>query len=43
MRLPIGFQGIGASWRKKKSAFVAPHVTSRKVPAVTVNIMSDQK
>ncbi len=43
MSLPIGFQGMGASWRKKKSAFVATQVTSRKPPAVTANMMSDQK
>ena len=38
MPLPIGFQGIGDSWRKKKSAFVATQVTSRKAPAVTASI-----
>jgi hypothetical protein len=43
MPLPVGFQGIGASWRKKKSAFVATHVTSRKAPAVTANMMSEPK
>ena len=41
--LPIAFQGIGDSWRKKKSAFVATQTTSRKAPAVTANMMSDQK
>ena len=43
MPSPIGFQGIGDSWRKKKSAFVATQATSRKVPVVTANMMSDQK
>ena len=33
MPLPIGFQGIGASWMKKRTAFVATQVTSRKAPA----------
>jgi ABC-type cobalamin/Fe3+-siderophores transport system ATPase subunit len=35
----IGFQRIGASWRKKKSAFVATQTTSRKAPAVTAEMM----
>ena len=43
MPLPVGSQGIGASWRKKKSAFVATQVTSRKAPAVTANMMSEPK
>jgi hypothetical protein len=32
MSLPIGSQGTGASWRRKKTAFVATQVTSRKPP-----------
>jgi hypothetical protein len=40
---PIGSQGMGDSWGKTKSAFVATQVTSRKPPAVTANMMSDQK
>ena len=43
MPLPITFQGIGDSWRKTKSAFVATQTTSRKAAAVTANTMSDQK
>jgi hypothetical protein len=41
MLLPIGFQGIGDSWRKKKSAFVATQVTSRKALTVTASIKSE--
>ncbi len=33
------FNRIGASWRKKKSAFVATQTTSRKAPAVTAEMM----
>ena len=43
MPLPVTTQGIGDSWRKTKSAFVATQTTSRKAPAVTASIMSDQK
>ena len=43
MPLPIGFQGIGDSWRKKSTAFVATQVTSRKAPAVTASIKSEPK
>ena len=43
MPLPIAVQGIGDSWRKTKSAFVATQTTSRKAAAVTASIMSDQK
>ena len=43
MPLPIGFQGIGACWRKKKSAFVATQVTKRKAPTVTAGIKSEPK
>ncbi len=32
MLLPIGFQGIGNSCRKKNSPFVATHATTRKAP-----------
>ena len=39
MPLPIGLQGVGASRRKNKSAFVAPQVTRRKPPAMTANII----
>ena len=41
--LPIGFQGIGDSWRKTNIALVATQTTSRKAAAVTASIMSDQK
>jgi hypothetical protein len=34
---------MGESWRKKKSAFVATQVTSKKAPTATANMMSDQK
>ena len=43
MPLPIDLQGVGDSWRRKRTAFVAPQVTSRKPPAVTANMISDQK
>jgi hypothetical protein len=42
-RLAISFQGIGASWRKKKKAFVATQVISRKAPVVIASIKSDPK
>ena len=35
-------QGIGVSWRKTKSAFVATQTTSRNAAEVTASIMSDQ-
>jgi hypothetical protein len=41
--LPFGFQGIGDSWRKKKSAFVANQTTSRKAAAVTASIIRDKE
>jgi hypothetical protein len=43
MPLPIGLQGVGDPWRRIRTAFVAPQVTSRKPPAVTANMISDQK
>ena len=43
MPLPIGFQGTGGYWRRNNRVFVATQVTSRKPPAVTANMMSDQK
>jgi hypothetical protein len=43
MSLPIAFQGMGDSWRKTKSAFVATQTTSRKAATVTASIMGDQK
>ena len=38
MALPIGFQGIGDSWSKKKRAFAATHVSGRKAPAVKASM-----
>ena len=43
MSLPIGFQGIGESWSKTKSAFVAAQTDQQKAAPVAASIMSDQK
>ena len=43
MPLPFGLQGIGASWRKTNSALVATQTTSKNPPAVTANMLTDQK
>ena len=34
MPLPLGFQGMADSWRKKKSAFVATQTTSKPPPSL---------
>ena len=41
--MPIGSQGIVASWRKKSTAFVATHMSSKKAPAATASIKSEPK
>ena len=41
MPLPIGFQGIGASYRKK--TLVATQVTGGKAPAVIASVKSEPK